>query len=151
MCLAQQCRGPPSVWPVSCQPPPPPLCSSTISTGHKVQLYPNSTVTSLLQWFARLHHWELENTSIYMWPAGIGRHSCQYQHPNFYFSLNGTMVYRMNIALHWRGLETRDSDHKLLRTIFTDVINLLVIWEKTGFSDFPIGFTLRTSICISSL
>ena len=35
----------------------------------------------------------------------------------------GTIDYKMNIVLYWRRLDTLDSDHELIRKLFTEVIN----------------------------
>lgn len=41
----------------------------------------------------------------------------------FYFSQNWTIIFRMNIMLRWRTLETTDWDHELMRNLFTEVVN----------------------------
>lgn len=41
----------------------------------------------------------------------------------FYFTQNWTIIFRMNIMLRWRTLETTDWDHELMRNLFTEVVN----------------------------
>ena len=40
-----------------------------------------------------------------------------------YLTLNGTLIYKLNIVPFRRRLGTRDWDHKLIRKLFTEVIN----------------------------
>ena len=38
------------------------------------------------------------------------------------FTLTGTIIHKMNIALCWGRLQTGDWDHKLISTLFTEVV-----------------------------
>ena len=41
----------------------------------------------------------------------------------FNFTLSGTMIYKMSTALYWRSCESSDGDHKLIRKLWTQLIN----------------------------
>lgn len=63
-----------------------------------------------------------------------------------YSILNGTIIYKINMMLYWRRLETRDWDHKLFGKMFTEATSQLQYY----FRDKVMCFMFVVTILMTS-